>query len=93
MSGWVVLADAAAVRAELARVENALAGRFPHRMLPDLDRMRQLVDLLGHPEQRVPVDPPDRHQRQDLDRPDDRHAAARVRAALPGATRLRIWSR
>jgi dihydrofolate synthase/folylpolyglutamate synthase len=57
MNGCVVLADtgnAAAVRAELARVEKALAGRFPHRMVPDLDRMRQLVDLLGHPERAYP---------------------------------------
>jgi dihydrofolate synthase / folylpolyglutamate synthase len=48
------LADAGAVRAEFARVEKALAGRFPHRMIPDLDRMRQLVDLLGHPERAYP---------------------------------------
>jgi dihydrofolate synthase/folylpolyglutamate synthase len=47
-------AGAAEVRAGLARVEAALAGRFPHRMLPDLDRMRQLVDLLGHPERAYP---------------------------------------
>jgi dihydrofolate synthase/folylpolyglutamate synthase len=47
--------NAAAVRAELARVETALAGRFPHRMIPDLDRMRQLVDLLGHPERAYPT--------------------------------------
>ncbi|MCK9903536.1 Mur ligase family protein [Frankia sp. Cpl3] len=40
--------------AGLARVEKALAGRFPHRMLPDLERMRDLVDLLGHPEQSFP---------------------------------------
>ncbi len=46
--------NAAAARAELARVEKALAGRFPHRMVPDLDRMRQLVDLLGHPERAYP---------------------------------------
>ena len=46
---------AAEVRAGLARVETALAGRFPHRMLPDLDRMRQLVDLLGHPERAYPT--------------------------------------
>jgi dihydrofolate synthase/folylpolyglutamate synthase len=45
---------AAAARAELARVEKSLAGRFPHRMVPDLDRMRQLVDLLGHPERAYP---------------------------------------
>ncbi|WP_026310573.1 bifunctional folylpolyglutamate synthase/dihydrofolate synthase [Parafrankia elaeagni] len=41
--------------AGLARVEKALAGRFPHRMLPDLERMRDLVDLLGHPEQSFPT--------------------------------------
>jgi dihydrofolate synthase / folylpolyglutamate synthase len=35
-------------------VEKALASRFPHRMIPDLDRMRELVDLLGHPEQAYP---------------------------------------
>lgn len=39
----------------LVRVEKALAGRFPHRMLPDLDRMRDLVDLLGHPERSFPA--------------------------------------
>src|SRR3954447_6475335 len=36
---------------DLGRVEKALAGRFPHTMRPDLTRMTQLVDLLGHPEQ------------------------------------------
>jgi dihydrofolate synthase/folylpolyglutamate synthase len=41
-------------RAELARVEKALTGRFPHHMIPDLDRMRDLVDLLGHPERAYP---------------------------------------
>jgi dihydrofolate synthase/folylpolyglutamate synthase len=41
-------------RAELARVEKVLAGRFPHKMLPDISRMRTLVDLLGHPEQAYP---------------------------------------
>lgn len=44
-----------AVGDELARVEKALAGRFPHRMIPDLARMRDLVDLLGHPERSFPV--------------------------------------
>src|SRR3954454_8129676 len=38
----------------LARGEKALAGRFPHTMRPDLSRMTQLVDLLGHPEQAFP---------------------------------------
>jgi dihydrofolate synthase / folylpolyglutamate synthase len=41
-------------RDELERVEIALAGRFPHEMQPDLARMAQLVDLLGHPEQSFP---------------------------------------
>nr|WP_242606446.1 folylpolyglutamate synthase/dihydrofolate synthase family protein [Protofrankia symbiont of Coriaria ruscifolia] len=40
--------------AGLARVEKALAGRFPHRMLPDLERMRDLVDLLGRPQRAYP---------------------------------------
>lgn len=40
--------------AELARVEAALAGRFPHKMLPDLTRMRLLVDLLGNPQAAFP---------------------------------------
>ncbi|HSP38222.1 MAG TPA: folylpolyglutamate synthase/dihydrofolate synthase family protein [Frankiaceae bacterium] len=38
----------------LGRIERALAGRFPHLMRPDLSRMTQLVDLLGHPEQSFP---------------------------------------
>jgi dihydrofolate synthase/folylpolyglutamate synthase len=45
----------AAEAADLSRVEKALAGRFPHRMIPDLERMRDLVDLLGHPERAFPV--------------------------------------
>ncbi|OHV59865.1 folylpolyglutamate synthase/dihydrofolate synthase family protein [Pseudofrankia sp. BMG5.36] len=36
-------------------MEKALAGRFPHLMIPDLERMRDLVDLLGHPERSFPV--------------------------------------
>ncbi len=40
--------------AGLARVEKALAGRFPHRMIPDLERMRDLVDLLGQPQRAYP---------------------------------------
>lgn len=39
---------------ELERVEKALTGRFPHTMRPDLSRMTQLVDLLGHPERSFP---------------------------------------
>ena len=45
----------AEVRADLARVEKALAGRFPHKMLPDLERMRSLVDLLGEPQRAYPT--------------------------------------
>ncbi len=43
-----------AAPADLGRVEKALAGRFPHTMRPDLSRMTQLVDLLGHPERAFP---------------------------------------
>jgi dihydrofolate synthase/folylpolyglutamate synthase len=39
---------------DLARVEAALAQRFPHTMRPDLSRMTELVDLLGHPERAFP---------------------------------------
>lgn len=39
---------------DLSRIEKALAGRFPHTMRPDLSRMTQLVDLLGHPERAFP---------------------------------------
>ena len=40
----------------LERVLSALAGRYPSedRMAPDLDRIRLLVDLLGHPEKSYP---------------------------------------
>jgi dihydrofolate synthase/folylpolyglutamate synthase len=48
------IADGKDAAAELARVEKALAGRFPHRMVPDLDRMRDLVDLLGQPQRAYP---------------------------------------
>ena len=34
---------------------DALFSRQPNRMVPDLDRMRDLCDLLGHPEQAYPV--------------------------------------
>ncbi len=43
------------VREALARVEKALAGRFPNRMVPDLERMRTLVDLLGQPQLAYPT--------------------------------------
>jgi dihydrofolate synthase/folylpolyglutamate synthase len=38
----------------LARVERALGGRFPTRMVPDLDRITDLLDLLGSPEKAYP---------------------------------------
>src|SRR4051794_33866171 len=41
-------------RAALARVEKALEGRFPSRMVPDLDRIRDLLDLLGSPQRGYP---------------------------------------
>ena len=40
--------------AALARVEKALQGRFPSRMVPDLDRITDLLDLLGSPQRSYP---------------------------------------
>jgi len=37
-----------------ARVEKALATRFPTRMVPDLDRITDLLDLLGSPQRGYP---------------------------------------
>jgi dihydrofolate synthase/folylpolyglutamate synthase len=39
---------------ELGRVEQALAARFPSRMVPDLDRITDLLDLLGSPQRGYP---------------------------------------
>ena len=65
-----------------AEVEDALLSRWPEtRLEPSLDRIRAFTELLGDPQRRYPADPPHRHQRQDVDVPDDRHAAARARAA------------
>src|SRR3954470_3368170 len=38
----------------LARVEKALEARFPTRMVPDLDRIKDLMDLLGQPQRAYP---------------------------------------
>ena len=40
--------------AVLARVEQALEARFPTRMVPDLDRITDLMDLLGEPQRAYP---------------------------------------
>src|SRR3954464_11411284 len=40
--------------AALARVEKALEERFPSRMVPDLDRITDLLDLLGSPQRGYP---------------------------------------
>ncbi|HET7312484.1 MAG TPA: folylpolyglutamate synthase/dihydrofolate synthase family protein [Mycobacteriales bacterium] len=40
--------------AALARVEKALDSRFPSRMVPDLDRITDLLDLLGSPQRSYP---------------------------------------
>src|SRR3954471_20955408 len=40
--------------AALARVEKALEVRFPSRMVPDLDRITDLLDLLGSPQRAYP---------------------------------------
>src|SRR5947209_6782340 len=46
----VVIEGAAA----LARVEKDLEARFPTRMVPDLDRITDLLDLLGEPQRGYP---------------------------------------
>ncbi|MBV9291600.1 MAG: bifunctional folylpolyglutamate synthase/dihydrofolate synthase [Frankiales bacterium] len=38
----------------LAAVEKALEGRFPTRMVPDLDRITDLLDILGSPQRSYP---------------------------------------
>src|SRR3954466_5897977 len=40
--------------AALARVEKGLDERFPSRMVPDLDRITDLLDLLGSPQRGYP---------------------------------------
>ena len=40
--------------AALARVEKALEARFPTRMVPDLERITDLLDLLGQPQRSYP---------------------------------------
>jgi dihydrofolate synthase / folylpolyglutamate synthase len=50
------MSDEAGWEQELARVEAELGTRLPESQVrPGLDRMRQLVDLLGHPERTYPV--------------------------------------
>jgi dihydrofolate synthase/folylpolyglutamate synthase len=44
----------AGAAAALARVEKALEARFPTRMVPDLDRITDLLDLLGSPQRSYP---------------------------------------
>ena len=41
--------------APLARVDKALEARFPTRMVPDLDRITDLLDLLGQPQRAYPA--------------------------------------
>lgn len=46
--------DTGETRSPLARVEKALESRFPSRMVPDLDRIRDVMDLLGNPQRNYP---------------------------------------
>ena len=55
--------------------------RAEHQISPTLDRVAALVSPARRPAARVPGRPRHRHQRQDLDHPDDRDPAARARAA------------
>ncbi len=43
-----------AAAAELARVDHTLESRYPQRMVPDLDRIVDLLDLLGQPQRAYP---------------------------------------
>ncbi|HWB65486.1 MAG TPA: folylpolyglutamate synthase/dihydrofolate synthase family protein [Mycobacteriales bacterium] len=45
----------AAERDQLGRVEKALEARFPSRMVPDLDRIVDLLGLLGDPQRAYPA--------------------------------------
>jgi len=42
------------IEGALARVEKGLEARFPTRMVPDLDRITDLLDLLGSPQRAYP---------------------------------------
>ncbi len=46
--------NAGVAEAALARVEQALESRFPARMVPDLTRIRDLLELLGSPQRGYP---------------------------------------
>ena len=46
--------DSATAVTALERVEKALAGRFPHHLVPDLARITELMDLLGQPQRSYP---------------------------------------
>lgn len=48
------MTDRAEARADLARVEAALAARGPGRMVPDRERITALLDLLGNPQRAYP---------------------------------------
>ncbi len=41
---------------------------------PEPERMRRLADLMGDPQDTQPVDPRDRHQRQNVDGPGRDHS-------------------
>ena len=65
-----------------AEVEAELLRRWPESQLdPSLDRIRDLLDVLGDPQTAYPVILRGRHERQDVDRADDRGAAPGRRAA------------
>ena len=61
----------------LAEVYREILARAPeHDLVPSLDRVAAVVDLLGDPQTRVRRRPSDRDQREDLDGPDGGTPAA-----------------
>ena len=72
--------DAARNVEEMKRVreiEQQILARAPESDVnPSLERITGVMELAGDPQRCLPLDPPHRHQRQDVDEPDDRHDPA-----------------
>ena len=71
----------------------ALDARQPEHMPgPSLDRIRELVNYLDHPERTYPDDPRHRHERQVHRGPSRRRDRVRERAVRPGSISRRTSS-
>ena len=87
--------DAAALEAarnleemkRMREIEEEILARAPENDIdPSLDRIRAVMELAGDPQRDLPRHPPHRHQRQDVDEPDDRRDPARDAACPPGGS-------